>query len=92
MNHVNAVVTTPQETTQQAKVIDISTALQTTETVSVLTNREEEIMQMISLGCQNKEIATRLFISIETVKVHVRNIYNKLGAHNRIEALIRWKG
>ena len=52
-----------------------------------LTRREKEIIALIADGRVNKEIAACLFVSPETVKKHLRNIFKKLGAHNKIEAL-----
>ena len=57
------------------------------EQASLLTKRETEIMHLIAKGCSNKQIASKLFISEETVKMHVKNIFRKLGASNRIAAL-----
>ena len=54
---------------------------------SLLTKRETEIMHLIAKGCSNKQMAARLFISEETVKMHVKNIFRKLGVNNRIAAL-----
>lgn len=52
-----------------------------------LTKREKEILKHIALGKTNEEIATKLHISILTVKTHVRNIYNKIKVPNRIQAI-----
>jgi DNA-binding NarL/FixJ family response regulator len=51
-----------------------------------LTFREREILVWIAKGKGNKEISNTLFISIETVKSHVKNIYKKLKVKNRVEA------
>jgi DNA-binding CsgD family transcriptional regulator/N-acetylneuraminic acid mutarotase len=53
-----------------------------------LTGRELEILQMLSTGNSNKEIAGRLFISSNTVKVHLRNIFAKIGVTSRTEAAV----
>jgi DNA-binding NarL/FixJ family response regulator len=55
----------------------------------VLTNREQEILNHISRGYLDKEIAHLLNISIWTVHNHVKNIYDKLGVHNRTEAVLK---
>ena len=52
-----------------------------------LSLREKEVLQWLSKGFSYKEIAAKLFISIETVRTHIRNIYEKLHACNRAEAL-----
>jgi NarL family two-component system response regulator YdfI len=52
-----------------------------------LTRREREVLQMISAGLGNKEIAGRLSISEHTVKFHVASILGKLGASTRTEAV-----
>lgn len=52
-----------------------------------LSRRENEILQLLSKGFRYKEIAGQLFISIETVRTHIRNIYEKLQVKTRAEAL-----
>ncbi len=49
--------------------------------------REQEILHLVLLGMNNKEIADRLFISESTVRNHISNIYQKTGANNRIELI-----
>lgn len=52
-----------------------------------LSDREREVLQWLSKGFSYKEIAEKLFISVETVRTHIRNIYEKLHASNKMEAL-----
>jgi len=52
-----------------------------------LTNREVEVLQSIAGGNRNRDIANALFISEETVKVHIKHIMDKLGANDRTEAV-----
>jgi DNA-binding NarL/FixJ family response regulator len=52
-----------------------------------LTPRELEVLELISQGLQNSEIAGRLFVTERTVKFHVSSILAKLGADNRTEAV-----
>lgn len=54
-----------------------------------LTERELEILDLIVAGCSNAEIADRLYITIGTVKTHVRNILNKLCVDDRTQAAVR---
>ncbi|MER7003498.1 response regulator transcription factor [Dactylosporangium sp. NPDC000555] len=53
-----------------------------------LTARETEILRLIAAGLSNTGIATTLVISLETVKTHVGNVFAKLGAANRTQAVI----
>ncbi|MEN5309566.1 response regulator transcription factor [Chryseobacterium cucumeris] len=52
-----------------------------------LTEREKEILELLSQGLLYKEIADQKFISIDTVKKHVGNIYRKLHVNNKVEAV-----
>ncbi|MEO0352303.1 MAG: response regulator transcription factor [Cyanobacteria bacterium P01_A01_bin.15] len=54
-----------------------------------LTDRELEILELIVSGCSNAQIAENLFITVGTVKTHVRNVLNKLGANDRTQAAVR---
>ena len=55
--------------------------------IEPLTRRELELLKLIEEGCTNQDIADRLVISIPTVKRHISNIYSKLGAKNRTQAI-----
>lgn len=54
---------------------------------SPLTKRETEILEHIALGKSRKKIAEELFIDLETVKSHIKNIYQKLDVHSKEDAL-----
>ncbi len=54
--------------------------------IEPLSEREIEVLQLIAEGLTNSEIADRLYLSLNTVKVHTRNIYGKLGVNNRTQA------
>jgi DNA-binding CsgD family transcriptional regulator len=56
---------------------------------SVLSRREEQVLDLVAEGRTNDEVARLLFISPVTVKAHLRHIYEKLGVRNRVEAAAR---
>ncbi|MFB2770008.1 response regulator [Pelatocladus sp. BLCC-F211] len=77
---------------------ETKTAVQNSQTTSTdedlidpytLTERELEVLQLIVEGCSNAVIAERLYITVGTVKTHVRNILNKLCADDRTQAAVR---
>ncbi len=71
------------------KRIPAEVAAQLAEHVSdeALTGREREVLQHVAGGNRNRDIADLLFISEETVKVHIKHIMEKLGASDRTEAV-----
>jgi DNA-binding NarL/FixJ family response regulator len=60
--------------------------------INILSNRENEILQLLAKGLLYKEIAGHLFISQETVRKHVYHIYEKLHVNNRVEAINKFFG
>ena len=54
--------------------------------LNYLTEREIQVLEMVSHGCQNKLIAAQFNLSEHTIKVHLHNIIKKLGARNRTAA------
>lgn len=56
-----------------------------------LTKRETEILDLLAQGLANKEIADRLTLSTETVRVHLKRIYDKLHVRSRTEAAIKYR-
>ena len=50
-----------------------------------LTPREREIIRQVALGLRNAEVAKKLFISEQTVKTHLNNVFQKLGIRDRID-------
>jgi len=59
----------------------------TNEYFQTLSRREQEILEQLSRGFYYKEIADKLSISFETVRTHIRHIYEKLQVNSRVEAL-----
>ncbi len=57
-----------------------------------LTTREKEILQLLSFGSSNVDIASALFVSENTVKTHLHNVFKKLNVRNRLQAMIWAKG
>ena len=65
-----------------------SGASPTTDGTTALTPRELEIVRMVAQGLRNRVIGERLVISESTVKVHLHNIYEKLGIEGRLELVL----
>ncbi|WP_245315337.1 response regulator transcription factor [Bradyrhizobium neotropicale] len=60
--------------------------------VTDLTPREQHVLAELELGLPNKLIAAKLNLSESTVKMHIQHIMRKCAAHNRTEAVLRWRG
>ena len=56
--------------------------------IEKLTPRETEVLQALAEGLSNKEIAEKLYMSLDTERTHMMNVLNKLGVHSRIQALL----
>jgi two-component system nitrate/nitrite response regulator NarL len=56
--------------------------------IEQLTRREREVLQALSEGLSNKQIAQRLHMSVDTERTHMMNILSKLGVHSRLQALL----
>jgi DNA-binding NarL/FixJ family response regulator len=66
---------------------DVAARLQERAAHPTLTSREIEVMKLVAAGRRDKEIAIALAISAHTVRVHVKNIFTKLGVSDRTEAM-----
>ena len=75
----SAAVSTAQSTTRNSQ----------SEMVEPLSQRELEVLKLISLGLSNREIGERLFLALDTVKGHNRRIFGKLQVQRRTEAIAR---
>ena len=53
-----------------------------------LTRREEDVLPLVIEGLSNQEIADRLHLGVTTVKTHVANLMDKLGAQNRVQLAV----
>ncbi len=71
------------------KSVSTHTQVPASELVEPLSERELEVLQLVAEGLTNPEIAARLYVSLNTIKVHTRNIYGKLGVNNRIQAVAK---
>lgn len=58
---------------------------------NILSDRETEVLKLLATGLQYKEIGSRLSISYETVKKHLKNIYEKLHVQNKVEAINKFR-
>jgi LuxR family maltose regulon positive regulatory protein len=76
-------------TEAQQKASSPSLALPAQELVEPLSQRELEVLQLVAQGFSNREIGKRLFLAINTVKGHNRNIFGKLQVQRRTEAIAR---
>ena len=59
------------------------------EQTNELSNREREVLALLALGSTNRQIANELYLSVDTVKSHMRRLYSKLGVSNRTQAALR---
>lgn len=67
-----------------------TTKAETGSLIKTLSNRELDVLENLAKGMRYKEVAGLLFISHETVKKHVRNIYAKLQVQNKTEAVLSY--
>jgi DNA-binding NarL/FixJ family response regulator len=79
----------PMSSNIARKVIDFfhTAEKKSNSNLALLSSREQEVITFLSKGFRYKEIAEKLFLSTETIRTHVRNIYEKLQVNSRTEAL-----
>jgi two-component system, NarL family, response regulator LiaR len=82
-------MTFPQTPKQTIEIRSVESEYEQVLASDPVTEREREVLELMVAGCTNVVIAERLFITVGTVKTHVRNILAKLCAHDRTEAAVR---
>lgn len=89
--HYNSQIQGSQETRAKSNTIAIAVDNKHSDVLrsTPLTERELEVLQLIVAGCSNAEIAGQYYITVGTVKTHVRNILNKLCVDDRTQAAVR---
>lgn len=81
-----------QENTVEVKHTPIDTVINSGQgEISGISKREMEVLQLMAAGCSNQEIADKLFVSLNTVKTHVSNLFLKLEVKRRTQTVIRAK-
>jgi two-component system, NarL family, response regulator LiaR len=82
-------ITQPTTPKQTIEIRSIESQYEQILASDPVTDREQEVLELMVAGCTNVVIAERLFITVGTVKTHVRNILAKLCASDRTEAAVR---
>lgn len=72
-----------------SRVSSLVTATHSEVLAEPLSEREIEVLRLVTVGMSNREIAEKLIISAGTAKTHIHNLCGKLGVHNRTEAAMR---
>lgn len=57
-----------------------------------LSTREQEVMRFVSQGLTDRQVGQKMFVSVNTVKTHLRRIFTKMNAGTRTEAVLRYRG
>lgn len=81
---------TPNQTIEMLRIAsrDRRDQHETRKAIESLTRRERDVLQALAEGLDSKEIAAKLYITVETERTHVVNILGKLGVHSRLQALV----
>jgi len=79
----------PQQDTEPASTPQLMETATLIQGAEPLTQREKEVLTLVTQGHPNKIIAEKLHISLNTLKVHIRNLYGKIGVENRTQVLVK---
>lgn len=74
------------------EISQMPSSIRLDSTLSGLTEREQQVLASLAQGHSYKEIGDKLNISFETVRTHIRSIYEKLHVHSRTEAVLKYLG
>ena len=74
---------------KESEMIRPADMAKSSDLIEPLSERELEVLRLIAEGLTNQEVASRLYISLSTVKGHAANIFGKLGVNNRTQAVAR---
>ncbi|MEX1295515.1 MAG: LuxR C-terminal-related transcriptional regulator [Candidatus Limnocylindrales bacterium] len=79
----------PQQAVTMPIGLSVATGTPPPSLIEPLTEREIEVLGLVAAGLSNREIASRLFVSDNTVKTHLKSIHGKLGVSNRTQAVVK---
>lgn len=91
LSFINGIIPTLMAKCEKIKDINMSDFLSPTKSISPLTDRETDILELVAQGLSNSEISEKKYISTGTVKTHLSSIYNKLDVDSRIKAVVKAK-
>ncbi len=77
------------DTSDEKPLVSRKTGFTPDVEVEKLTAREQEVLSLIASGLSNRDVGKKLFISLNTVKAHLKNLYGKLGVSSRTQAIAR---
>ncbi|MCP3446806.1 response regulator transcription factor [Bradyrhizobium sp. CCGUVB14] len=92
MNRISAFETSDARGLAPAFLMNEGAGVAIDRSLIGLTPREQQVLAEMELGLPNKLIAAKLNLSESTVKMHIQHIMRKCDAHNRTEAVLRWRG